>query len=1269
MSVIFDESNYQKVRMNDPSYQSMIRISDVNNVYDIRQEYVKTGTTRNDFQTQLDKFNNNSGVLNDGKYIDMSNFFIDTERVVTNGVTSVVGKNIPYFKFKTNHVLNFYNNAHIKDTYIDKTKVESIYDLIETSTGDKTTYSLSEDKKLTENVYNSYPLQRVDRLVIHELDSLFVYIDGRKIPDNKVFVYANRSFTDVFIPQEYIPDDITNKDSIIDTVFNIDYRQPGSEGFYFLDRLSGNSVSIDLTDPKYQYKYHKNKNMQITVDKLLIFINGYVVRAKTCTINGTILNITFDRNLDNAEVEIYILNNLIYRYKVPESSMLNNNGSKVHFYINDDFVTDTLAGPITKNAISFWYNGKRIDDSKITQTSRFSFKYETDLFTYTKVDIPTNMRAEEGVSYYIKNKNNEYVYVGQLQYFEYDTIYFTRDLQPTFDESLIDFVIEDINSKIDDKLFATYGDDYYLLNMLGVRRCVDRMKGTKSYSVLDDPKYQLNFEEILSNNGKLFDVQTSINKYNQIIANSRTPNDRIKALISSRPTLLRKLLEQVKSPFKRFVVIGNENDVNLSSVEKFDSVKGNAYYKVYVNHMLINTNEYIIVRDGDHDIITIPKEKFKPVVQNEDGSLKSGRNTVELYQYDMTYKEKIIFKDNIKDGYTKLINPDGSYRYRKTYLLSNLPFGLEVSATDLCGIERVERKWFDYSQIEYNYIYPTEDFVGYRMVKYFNVVNMTETEITIDVELFDTDPLHTNGEFFIIVKQYNVAEQFRFSNEDKSYMESNDLMIPIYSTYTEYEFVNGQKRVKSINKYIPYINTSEPIITCEGKELIYGKDYTYFNPETNDNLTSSYIVLKSQLQEDAIITVQFNSNKTNVLIVGYDDLNIDNRYGLLYLSELKYPFSTEYMNVFINGEKLSAYDIDILSDKLIRVHHITRPIKSVLITTNSLYETSELQEFIDLYHESDFEKTLEDIFWNCDPSKMLDANKQNIDYIYKVNPYYPEFVGDKGENYENPYYMDYINRIYERQNTYLESDVFSKLFAPPVEGENDYALKKEAYDIAEKFFNIYRTNHGFEENVDSVKQAENEYSESAAVNFVTDTLELMYINWLCKSGKTRSYNFKEMNIDPRVLRYFSVFENVIINNTIDIVVDSSRYYDGMKPDCNNEPVTINPVTGTVKINYPGAKDRDKRRYFFNTLLDTIEKASQDKELVMDPETGKDILVQSICDNHLSNILYPNDFPLERSKNGIMYTGTNCDIINFDYEREQALIREAKEALQNIQAGV
>ena len=72
------------------------------------------------------------------------------------------------------------------------------------------------------------------------------------------------------------------------------------------------------------------------------------------------------------------------------------------------------------------------------------------------------------------------------------------------------------------------------------------------------------------------------------------------------------------------------------------------------------------------------------------------------------------------------------------------------------------------------------------------------------------------------------------------------------------------------------------------------------------------------------------------MIVGHNDLNIDNKYGLVYF-ELKYPISTEYMNIYVNGEKLSKHDVDILSDKLVRFKNIYRPITSILITTNLKY--------------------------------------------------------------------------------------------------------------------------------------------------------------------------------------------------------------------------------------------------------------------------------------------------------------------------------------------
>ena len=127
------------------------------------------------------------------------------------------------------------------------------------------------------------------------------------------------------------------------------------------------------------------------------------------------------------------------------------------------------------------------------------------------------------------------------------------------------------------------------------------------------------------------------------------------------------------------------------------------------------------------------------------------------------------------------------------------------------------------------------------------------------------------------------------------------------------------------------------------------------------------------------------------MIVGYNDLNIDNKYGLVYFSELKYPISTEYMNIYVSGEKLSKYDVDILSDKLVRFKNIYRPITSILITTNLKYNFSEIEEYLDLY-QSDFELLLEDIFWNCD--QKIPENKPLVNYVYKVNPMYEEFIGE-----------------------------------------------------------------------------------------------------------------------------------------------------------------------------------------------------------------------------------------------------------------------------------
>lgn len=1211
MSIILTENNYTLLRNNDPSWQAMTRVTDANNVFDVRQEYVKRGNVRNDFKSQLDLFDDNKGLLNDGTYVDLNQFFMDTEKVSDNEIKSTTTS---YFKFKTNAVINsryatgpgtikISNSSVYKkdvvDTYITKKHYYSLTSLNSSVDSESNTVVQQfGDKKIVEKEISSFPLQRVDKLVVNEFASLFIYVNGIKIPDNEVFVYSNKMYTDVFIPRKYIPGNIYDDTSNVDCVFTIDYRQPGSECLYHKGKINGNSVNIDLTDPR--YKYTDNRNNKIIKDKILAFINGKEFIVDSIELENNNLTLNFPVSFVSADIEFYILNDIVYRYRKPEKSQIDEDTNKLHFFINDDYKVDIISGPITKSALSFFYDGVRIDDSKIVQTSRFSFEYsisETD-----------------------------------------------------FDENKIDYFIEDIGKKVDDAAYSSYGDDYYLLNMLGVKRCVDRMRGYNTFSIFDDERYQTSFKEVLSNNGQLFDVQKAIDKYDKLKYERNTATSRAKSLITERPTLLRRLMEQWKVPSKRFLVYGNAEDVKVTSVSKITDINQNIYYKIYVNRQLLDFSKYNTVREADIDYITIDKSCFKPLEKDENGKYISGINSVEIFQFDLTYREKSIYRDNINTYTESGMTEDGSKIYSKRYSYSELPFGEEFLSDDVCGIEQVCKKWYDSTQNEYYLVYPTTANIGYRMVKKFYITDRDETGLTINIQLHEPDK--TEGYFFIIVKQYNVIEEIIYSNIDQSYMNDNDLIIPVYSKYTVYDYEsvtapngtihNNIVGVKEVIDYIPYINNSEPIISKNGSELIYGKDYTFINPETTDAIASSFIVLKAQPITNDILTVQFNSTKTNVLIVGYDDLKINNRYGLIYLSELKYPVSTEYMNIFINGNKVSSYDVDILSDKLIRVHNVTRPIRTILITTNLQYKESEIQDYIDLYKPSKFEKILESIFWNCDPSKQNEANKPNIDFVYKMNPYYSDFVGELEEEYSNLYYKEYTDYIIKHGDEFNKLSKFEDIFEKPLRTETE---KREAWEKANTFFESYKTNHGFIIDVDSVKQIENPLESSDSQNSFTDTLELMYINWLANSGKTRTQGMKDLDIDSTVLKYFSVFENVIINDRLDIIIDANRFYDGMMTDVTNPINEINP-DGTVKDIYPGSNMNLRRSFFYAILLDTMDNASDD--LYMDPNTGEDLLIKAMCQNKLSNILYPNDFPLHPTKDGIKWTGTDVDIINYEY---------------------
>lgn len=1128
MSVKLADNSYVNLREHEPSYQAMIRNGDTSNTYDITQRFVKN-SKQNDF---IDSYNNwnwndNRGLLSDGKYINKRNFFTTSKSSVINENRILNVNNIKYFMFKMNCVLEKKTIKNLEDTYISKENDENIYKLAwKLDENNNTIYYYdtsavgtdSNGKISITNEYSSYPLQRLDKLSNYELGSLFLYMNGIKIPDNEIFVYATKTFTDIFIPVSYIGD-LNSDDFNTDITFFVDIRQAGSEDFYFItDNFSGNTITIDLS--KKEYLYNRWKSNVVTTDNTVVFIDGILNKVKNIEyIDEKQVKFTFEKAL-NGKMELYVLNNIIYRHKFEyNTSMINNSTKELHFFLNErKFDQDFINGPITKNAVSFYYNGKRIDDTLIKQTSRYSFIYDTN-------DIVN------------------------------------------FDESKVDFFVEDIDYRISDKDYVLYGDDYYLLNMLGVSRCVDRMKGNLTYSVFDNPEYNISFRDVLSDNCELFDVPKAQDYYNKLERNFNTDSAKCKELIKKDQSLLRDFLQQFATPSKKFVVQGNASDVRISSVKELNSVEDLIYYKIYCNHKLIDAVNYTTERQGLIDFITINKSV-----------LSSGTNLFEVFQYDLTYYRQAVFRDNI-NNMSPVLDASGInvVAYTKTYQKSELPFGNEFLLDDIVAIEPIERAWFNKSDDEYFFIYPSTDYKGFRKTESFTIENIDDNRVKVTIKLHM--PTQTKGYFYLVYKNYNIVQSITFHNNDTSYMDDNDLIFPIYSTYVEYETKSdGTKIVKDVVDYIPYINNSEPMVTRNGKELIIGDDYLWTTPEKSDGVTTSFLVLKTQTAENDQIVVQFNSAKTNILILGYNNLNIDNKYGLIYLSELKVPVDPNYMNIYVNGEKVSRYDITILSDKLIRVYNIYRPITSILITTNLEYKESELLEYTSLYKESKFEKLLERMFSNCDPSKNKAADKLDIDFIYKIDP--------KSPNYE--------------------------------------------------------TNHGFDLDVDDVQKAENPLASVIPNEDEQNITQVMYIKWLNLSGKTRSDNFPWIDINPKVLKYFSIFENKIVGKRLDIIIDSGKTYNGLPLDITGEPIK----TGTDMkrtLLYPGADINIKRKFFYDHILvPEINSQTKGKEIqsTIRDNTKIDPVFEALKHNKNANILYCEDFPLSPDKNGIRWTGSN-----------------------------
>lgn len=193
--------------------------------------------------------------------------------------------------------------------------------------------------------------------------SLSVFINGIKVPDRDVYVYASQSGTDIFIPQKFFSK-VSPNDIICVTR---DYSDKGYNNFFKSD-CHGNHVREIPTSITNLSKTQTN-----------VWVNGFYVSKSDYDIDvgAKSFNVNFKEDYivnDSYDIEVMCNQHQVGKYS---EHYLSNDG-KLFLYVpkNDPVLTETS---IFVNMCDIYINGLRVSPSHLSQKSHRHIQYIGDI--------------------------------------------------------------------------------------------------------------------------------------------------------------------------------------------------------------------------------------------------------------------------------------------------------------------------------------------------------------------------------------------------------------------------------------------------------------------------------------------------------------------------------------------------------------------------------------------------------------------------------------------------------------------------------------------------------------------------------------------------------------------------------------------------------------------------------------------------------------------------------------------------------------------------
>lgn len=802
---------------------------------------------------------------------------------------------------------------------------------------DNLSYNVLTSMVLTKDPSNHSEIWVSNNRFGNNLDSLFVYINGLKIPDSAIYMYITDSNTNLIIAKKFF------KSGINDIIIEKRRFDNYSYGGTYVENFNNDVLIFNVSE---------HRNLLVNDFSTLVFLNGVYLSKlpygiiSFVTFVNNIITVKFNSTI-SGRVEVFIDSSSKYA----NTKKVNSNSSIVPFYIEDSFI-DPIYGPINRDNCSFFINGKRIDNNDVSQKGRLHFTYNKNI---------------------TENDNFSIIYSD--------------------------------NGEIDIKSFKLYGDDYFFYNIIGSENITNKLlSGSETGKITMDLQdtSSINYNEVLHSDEYSYLELTNIINSLESISDIEM---RIQELIRRCPYLLKDFLEN-------FASSSIVKSITYNGEEKVIIGVGNTYDVGTKVIRIINVNG--VVAKIDKFIVSSISYKYEEESENGisywkseiDGSwFINGENTVEIIESTSNSNDKIYKIVNI-DRYETIY---GDFDYRAVCDV----FGTIENIDDFEMLAITKRK-FDSEGI---YLNPTDKY-GFQIVK----TPKTIDDNKIYVSFGPNDP-HIDM-FIIMITRHHDHKIININSDNLSYENLFNEMYCGIETF----FDTGDNEYREVR--IPIIHYGSIIVSKQndGNRLFRGIDFSYKYVNKNSTLRNSGIIFQKNFNIgdsiNVILTPEYTSSDSYVSASSID--TGPNKYALLYLNHLKFPYSPKYVKLFANNKSILEKDVDILSNKLIRLYsidticknHIPDPITEICPTCvngGSLHNVycefafkasfPQLNPYIinNDSTESNFEKEISKLFlpFHIVKSKEIE-DTIDINAILKTNSIYNSLHIDVDSNHKTP---------------------------------------------------------------------------------------------------------------------------------------------------------------------------------------------------------------------------------------------------------------------------